>query len=546
MRLALGFILLAHACARSPGRTPIALGASPPAVAEGETVRTEAGLVAGQRLGTTQVWKGIPYAAPPVGPLRWRPPQPPISWPGVRAATGFGYACMQGGTSHDPDGTPLGSEDCLTLNVWAPARSGPLPVMVFVHGGYFTWGASSYRRAGVDLYDGRELAERASVVVVTVNYRLGPLGFLAHPAFSAEDEHGSSGDYGLLDQMAALGWVKRNIARFGGDPARITLLGQSAGAISTGALVASPQARGLFGRALLHSGNARAIPQARAMAGGDQLTRVLGCDRAGPAAAVAFCLRSRSASAIVAALPESFSGGYMYAPVVDGWVLPDQPLALIARGAHNRVPLVIGTPRDEFTTMAGAYLARPLASEQEYREALAARFGSRGAELLAAHYPSAAFPTPQDAYVAALGDVAFVCPSDELAQAAAGAQREPVWRFEYAHGWDAGPLVPLRAGHAMDLYLVFRNWPRAYLSPTPREAALSDTIIGYWSRFARSGDPNGAGAPAWPRWQTFAPAHLVLDLLPGSRGGLTSPRCAWPRAGATGGGVDSRPPGSIE
>jgi para-nitrobenzyl esterase len=498
-------LALLTACGPSSGPGP----AAPTAAAGGpEVAMTDRGAVRGARAGDTLVFKGIPYAAPPVGPLRWRPPQPAARWRGVRDATGYGYVCMQTAASNDPEGTPMGSEDCLTLNVWRPKASRPLPVMVYVHGGYFTWGSSSLRRQGVDLHDGRQLAERAQVVVVTINYRVGALGFLAHRALAAEDERHTTGNYGLLDQVAALEWVQRNAAAFGGEPARVTVFGQSAGAISIAALVASPRARGLFAGAIMHSGGHAAVPLQLAQSGGDVLTRNLGCagDRD-----VAACLRARSASAVVSALPESYHGGYHFAPVVDGVVLPARPLELVQRGAHNHVPLMVGTTSREFSTMVHNYLLKPIKSEADYREAVARRFGRNAAAVLA-HYPASSYPSPLEAFEALLGDVGFVCQSDALGRAAGAAQRQPVWRFVFAHTYASGSVSRFGAGHGLDLILVNRNFPAAWVQLDPAELALSDTVIGYWSRFARTGDPNGAGAPAWPRYDAAGRRHLVLDV----------------------------------
>jgi para-nitrobenzyl esterase len=485
---------------------------APPAAPE--LVRVETGLVRGHAAGATYAWKGIPYAAPPLGELRWRPPQRAAAWPGVRDATGFGAPCMQAGTSSDPGATAMGSEDCLTLNVWRPAASaGPLPVMVFVHGGYFTWGTSSYRKQGVDLYDGAHLATAADVVVVTLNYRIGPFGFLAHPALAAEDPHHTTGDYGLLDQIAALGWVQRNIAAFGGDPRNVTLFGQSAGAISSAALYASPLARGLFERVILHSGNGHAMPLASAERTGAALAQRLDC-------ATLACLRTRSASAIATAVPESFApGGIKYGPVVDGYVLTASPLELAERGEQAHVPLLVASTADEFSTMVQNYLDGPLGTPDDYARQLARRFGPALAPRLLAQYPASAYPTPLAAYTAVWTDAAFACGSDWLADAAAAHQREPVYRFVYAHTYAHGPLAKLGAGHGLDLYLVFRNTP-VYLPLDASERALSDQLIAVWSRFAHTGDPG------WPARTPTGGEQTVLDTRIHAAAAVTNARCA--------------------
>jgi para-nitrobenzyl esterase len=472
-------VLVVVACA-TPKPAPVAsTTTSPPGP---DVVRIDTGFIRGSH----GVWKGIPYAAPPVGELRWKPPAPAASWTGIREATGFGYPCVQEGSSNDPAATAMGSEDCLTLNVWAPPHARPLPVMVFIHGGFFTWGSASFRIQGVDMYDGEHLATAANVIVVTLNYRVGPFGFLAHSQLAAEDPHGSSGNYGLLDQIAALRWVQRNIAAFGGDPANVTVFGQSAGAISTAALYASPLARGLFARAIMHSGYGEAIPRRRAEAGGAELARRLGCSDVA-------CMRDKSAVAIANAMPESFGNGYKYGAVVDGWVVPARPLVMVERGEANRVPLVVATTSNEFSTMIQHYVDAPLATDGDYRAAVAKRFGNL-APRLAELYPMSSYASPVAALTAMFNDGSFECGSDWLATAAA--RYAPTYRFEFDHTYRAPRLARLGAGHGLDLFMVLRNTPD-YAALDDTERALSDAMIGYWSRFAHTGDPNGGGAPAW-------------------------------------------------
>jgi para-nitrobenzyl esterase len=408
---------------------------------------------------------------------------------------------MQAGSSMAPNDSALGSEDCLTLNVWRPARDAKRPVMVFIHGGYFAWGSSSYRKDGVDLYDGAQLAAHGDVVVVTLNYRIGPFGYLAHPALAAEDPHHSTGDYGLLDQLAALAWVQRNIAAFGGDPQRVTIFGQSAGAISTGALYASPLARGLFAGAILHSGNGDAIPLRKAERGGITLAHQLGCDRAEPAATVA-CLRAQSATAIAAALPESFApDGQKYGPVVDGYALPAKPIELVERGQHNHVPLIVATTSNEYSTMIHSYIDGPISTADDYAAMVARRF-PRMASRLVAEYPATAYATPLAAYTAMWGDVGFTCQSNWLADAAAAHQHEPVYRFVFDHGY-AGKLERFGAGHGMDLYMVFHNLP-PYITFDASEQQLSQQLTSVWAAFAHG------TAPDWPARGTHGETE-VLD-----------------------------------
>ena len=480
-------------------------------------VRTESGMVRGVERGGVVAFKGIPYAAPPVAERRWRPPDPAPCWDGVREASGFGYVCMQPAQSTDPSSTPTGSEDCLTLNVWTPEgrRGADLPVMVFIHGGYFTWGSSSRRLAGVDIYDGAALAARTGSVVVTFNYRVGALGWIGHPELAAENEHGASGNYGLLDQIAALAWVQRNAEGFGGDRSRVLLFGQSAGAISTAAIYASPLARGLFSTAVMHSGSAGAHPLAESEEAGRTLERALGCGGLA-------CMRAKTASEVVAGLPESFDGGYAFAPTVDGHALPDRPLALVEQGRGSRAPLVTGVTADEFTTMIQNFAPGPIDTEEQYRTFLAARFGAERAAFIEQVYPVADYPSPRDALIAFYGDIVFVCPTRRLSRAAA--EHAPVRRFVYAHTYDSGPMARLRAGHGFDLPFVFGNF--FSMTPSAPEAALVLEVQAAWGRLAAGGDPGAIAGVEWPLAE--GDAHLVLDVAPSVGSNFHGAQCdAW-------------------
>jgi para-nitrobenzyl esterase len=494
--------------------------AAPHAAVQEGLVRTTAGVVLGVRTAETWAFKGIPYAAAPIGALRWRAPRPAATWDGVRDASGYGYVCMQTPGSTDPRGTPLGSEDCLTLNVWSSlGPHAPRPVFVFVHGGFFTWGASALRIDGVDVYDGATLATQADAVVVTLNYRLGPLGFLAHEKLATE---GPTGDYGLQDQLAALRWVQQNIAAFGGDPQHVMLFGQSAGAISTAALVASPRAKGLFFAALLHSGGGNAHPLASAEDEGRTLSGALGCAAASNELE---CLRSKSAAAIINAGPEDYAPNqYMWGPVVDGDVLPRKPYEMFARGEQNHVPLIVGTTADEFTTMVRHFEKVPLTHDEQFDAAVRARFVKPGlADQVIARYSPAALGGPDAALTTLMSDVGFVCPSDALAASAAKSQHEPVRRFVYAHTYENGPASVRKAGHGLDLPFVFHNLPRAWATMSATEETLSGAMVRYWARFAATGDPNGAGDLEWPTYR--ADGDTVMTFAAAPVLGHSEPRC---------------------
>ena len=477
-------------------------------------VVTASGLVRGEALATTLVYRGIPYAAPPTGHRRWRPPSPPKPWRTPRDARRFAPICPQVTTTQGrivlnpwQKEVVAGDEDCLALNIWVPRESEglPLPVMVFIHGGGHVWGAGSH-------YDGAGLAERG-VVVVTLNYRLGVFGFLAHPALSKEDpEYRTSGNYGLLDQIAALRWVQENIRAFSGDPDRVTLFGESAGAASICALMASPLTRGLFHRVILESGTCltrRTLRDAEEY--GLRFAASAGC---GNQADAPECLRRKTPDELLKILrpptvfPELFeilAGGHAFGPLIDGSVLPSPPLQVIRSGKHDAVPVIIGTNANEgslFLTGSGVW------NGATYQASVVRVFGKRAACLLEL-YPVSKYKSPREAYEALLTDLAFVCPARAFARALA-ARRSKVFVYQFAHTVQSGWFRSLGAFHGLELAFVFRFGSMPALRPTVEERALSDTVADYWTQFARTGVPNARGLPHWPEYALDEDQYQVL------------------------------------
>ena len=501
------------------GRCPVTAAPTP------DSVLTEQGVLRGVVDGATRSFKGVPYAAPPVGALRWRPPAAPACYGAVRDALSYGSACPQ----LDAGGAFTGDEDCLTLNVWTPTgAAGPLPVLFFMHGGGNFQGSSAELTAqGTRIYDGAWLAEHGPAVVVTINYRLGVLGFLAHPALASEDAHHSTGDYGLLDQIAALGWVHRNIASFGGDPSRVMLFGESAGGLDTCALLASPLAEGLFSRALVESGGCVAATSAVAQNGGTMLAANAMC--AGSADVLA-CLRALSTDAVVRALPGTTglipgAAGYRYQPVVDGYVLPEAPLAAIAAGRRRQVPVIVGTNRDEHAFFYPPTMGRGMMTDAQYRAMVMAQF-PMGYVAALALYPSAAFPSPYFAYVDMISDATFTCPTRTIARSLLMNSTQPVRRYLFTRGL-TGAAAAYGAAHAFELPYVFHNLPPG---STTDQAQLADAMAGYWTRFAATGDPNGGGAPSWPAYDATSDPYLQFDATITAGQRLSALRCdAWDR-----------------
>jgi para-nitrobenzyl esterase len=480
-----------------------------------EPVRIDSGWVE----GTTgidpniRVFKGIPYAAPPIGPLRWVEPQPVAPWGGVRQATQFRPRAMQGAIYRDMIFRDPGpSEDCLYLNLWTPAKSaaGRLPVMVWIHGGGFQAGSSSEPRQ-----DGENLAKRG-VVIVSFNYRLGVFGFLAHPELTAESGHAASGNYGLMDQVAALRWVRRNIAAFGGDPGNVTIFGESAGSQSVSILMTSPLARGLFDKAIGESGAFFLDDglEPPALASGEQV----GLRFAALAGAKSIAeLRARSAPDLLKVALSSVT--FAMKVVFDGYVLPQDAFPIWAEGRQSQVPLLAGWNADETRIYATFGNRRPTA--KSFIAATRATYGDR-AEAILKLYPA---ETDEQA-VRSAGDLA-----DDLfdgygtwqwIEAHLASGNSPIYRYSFDR---AIPLAPNRiingavataadvgAIHAGEIVYVFGNLTASpNVSWPPEDWKLSDEMGAYWTNFAKTGNPNGAGLPVWPKYGR-AGDHQVLHL----------------------------------
>ncbi len=479
-----------------------ALGYTPSARAQTVTcqVAIDSGVVAGVQVGQSCVFKGIPYAASPAGAGRWRPPAPVVPWSGVRSAVNFGNICPQlQGT------TAVGNEDCLNLNIYAPSGAAGLPVVFFMHGGGNR--SQSNRAEGGTSLDGTYFAEHGRVVVVTINYRLGALGWLAHRSLEAEGATGTSGNYGILDQIAALRWVQRNIAAFGGDPSRVMITGHSAGASDTGVLLASPLAQGLFSSAFIEgAGPANFFQQSLAdyeSTVGVSVVTSLGC---AAAADIPACLRAVPSATIVKRVPGAGtlkSGGSLYQPVVDGVVLFDTTLGTVKRGLHNHVPLIIGST-DKESSFPGFIPVNGIATAADYQAAVYDLFGQPLGDQVLAAYPVSNYATPRLTFVDVSTDYRWICPARMVARAVVNSQNEPVYRLLFTHAQSNPPAATaLGAWHGEELMFLFHSFTSGVsglFTPTAAELAMSDQMIGYWSRFAANHDPNGDGAVFWPEF----------------------------------------------
>jgi para-nitrobenzyl esterase len=471
-----------------------------PVQALAATVATDAGRLRGAEAHGVAAYEGVPFAAPPLGPLRWREPQPVPPWPGIREASAFAPACPQLGVSMPGEPPPKTSEDCLYLNVWAPLGGGHrarLPVMVFIPGGGLTNGATS-----LPLYWGDRLARRG-VVVVTVAYRLGALGFLAHPELSAESPTHSSGNYGLLDQIAALRWVQRNIAGFGGDPSRVTIFGQSAGALSVSILMASPLAKGLFQGAIGESGGLfeplQLAPQYSlrvAERDGEAYAKSVGAGSLTELRRLPVELLLRGAA------------GKVSHPVIEPHALPLAPYDAFVAGRQAQIPLLVGWNAEEARALTDLSKVRAASFTQDIRKA----FGPLPSALIDA-YPHADDAQARQGRADFERDLRFAWDDWAWArlQAAAG-QRVFAYRFEHRPPFPAGSVrAGWGASHFAELWYVFDHLDQEPWRWTPADRRLADRIAGYWVNFARRGDPNGPGLPPWPRFEASDGRLLRLD-----------------------------------
>jgi para-nitrobenzyl esterase len=460
-------------------------------------VKIATGTIAGKTEGPVRAFLGIPYAAAPVGRLRWQPPAPAAKWNGVRAAGNFGARCMQGAIYADMVFRDPGpSEDCLTLNVWAPAQAATkkLPVMVWVYGGGFQAGSTSEPRQ-----DGQFLAERG-VVVVSMNYRLGVFGFFALPELAAESGRNSAGNYGLLDQTAALAWVRRNIAAFGGDPGNVTIFGESAGASSVSALMASPLADGLFVKAIGESGSAfaKATSPMKTLVQREESDGNFA--RASLGSASLKDLRAIPAQKVLEAALKKDDAELRFAPSVDGYFLPESVSAIFAAKKENKVTLLAGWNHDEESRGKNAP-ANPTPDEVLRAEA-EKQFPGKTAEFMRLYAP----PSPEQAERSLndfRGDDPRAWAMWKWLERAAAEGEKPVYRYRFDRSLpSAADSAGLGAYHSGEIEYVFGVLDsKAGIPWTAEDRALSTLMQKYWTNFARNGDPNGEGLPVWPAYR---------------------------------------------
>ena len=464
------------------------------------TVKVQEGMVQGTVENGLTVYKGIPFAAPPIGDLRWKAPQPAAKWEGVKQVTKFSPAPFQGG--NPPSGK---SEDCLYLNVWTPAKSAKekIPVLVWIYGGGFSFGSTA--EPG---YNGEKLAKKG-VILVSIAYRVGQFGFLAHPELSAENPNHVSGNYGILDQIAGLQWIKNNISVFGGDPDKVTIFGESAGGISVSMLCASPLAKGLFHGAISESGGSFGPTRAKTYPGENMKTL-----KQAEADGIAY-VQKVGVSSIAELrkmetdkLPQGMGMGGGW-PITDGYVIPDDQHKLYEAGKYNDVPVLIGYNSDE-----GASFSREKTPE-EYYAGVKVRYGKYADDLIKA-YPAAENSVPKTARDLAR-DAAFGWQTWSWARLQSQTGKSKVYLYYFDQHPDYPKDTPrygFGSPHGQEVGYVFMNLDASNPQTTKSDLEISEAMGTYWTNFAKYGNPNGNGVPEWPAFSDKNAKVMVLGPRP--------------------------------
>ena len=492
--------------------------------AKSQVVITQYGPIQGSLNGTIHQFLGIPFAKPPVNTLRWKAPQAPTAWTSTLSTNSFAPVCPQknfatGGTSY----TITGNEDCLYLNVWTPqVGAANLPVLVFIHGGGNQQGSASEVNGGTQMFFGKNMSQRGNAVVVTIQYRLGPLGFLVHPGLEPENANNKSGNYAVLDQILALTWVQNNIANFGGDPNKVMIFGESAGGVDVGNLLVSPLASGLFQRACIQSAtpliNDYNNSKTKGIAYVDSFTNS-GTD----VQKIAF-MRNLPSDSIVKNEKSPLSGGAVqlaWQPVLDNVVFTDYPFQKFQSGNFNKVPLMIGSNSEEMSLSAPPTVT-PLMVTALINSTLPSSLQAQATTL----YPPGTNTTQaRQSYIGILTDAQFTATTRRVAQCVSVNQTEPVWRYFFTHKHTIPQLATYGSYHGMELFYVFNTWENATLGTgplfKPQDDSVQNAMLNYWVNFANTGNPNVVGLPNWPQYQSINDCYLEIKATPnGNQCGL--------------------------
>ena len=488
-------------------------------------IYTKFGLVEGNNNGSILEFLGVPFAKPPVDSLRWKPPLDPDKWTNTLLTQSFKPGCIQknfqqGSTSY----TIKGSEDCLYLNIWTPDSTAMLPVMVFIHGGANQQGTAGDTSGGTQIYYGKNLSERGKVVVVTIDYRLGPFGFLVHPGLENENNKHISGNYALMDQIKALQWIQNNISYFGGDTSRVMIFGQSAGGLDIGDLLMSPLASGLFQRACIESAVPSVAAYDSAKAYGIQFVDQFAPN--GSDSEKISYMRQLPADSLIKNITNTLLGGIVqpdWRPVIDNYILPGNPQQIFTSGNFNKVPLLIGSNADEMS-LSSPQTVYPFMVTALINRSVPASLTDEGLTLYPAGSNNA---EARDSYVQILTDAQFTATVRRAARWIADNQQQPVWRYFLTFN-QSGILSSAGSYHGIELFYVFNNWENAPLGTGPlftaQDDSMENNMLAYWVNFAATGNPNGMGLATWPQYVSNTDPYLEINATP--NGALTGVRTA--------------------
>ncbi len=475
-------------------------------------VKTEHGLIEGVINGNVIEFKGIPFAASPVGDLRWKAPIPPDSWTQVLETKSFSPKCPQKHFAQgDTTATYEGDEDCLYLNVWTPDTNANLPVMVFIHGGGNQQGSASETAFGVKYYDGKNMSERGNVVLVTIQYRLGPLGFLVHPGLEEENGDNVSGNYAVLDQIFALEWVQNNIEIFGGDISKVMIFGESAGGVNVGNLMTTDRAEGLFSRACIQSGGPNLIPYQEAKDTG--ISFVEEFVNSGTNQEKIEMMRGLSAESLLASIESPLNGGIVqssWKPTLDNFIFEDYPINVIQSGDYNQVPLIVGSNANE-SSLSSPAVVLPFMVNVLVNTTIPPAFQDALYQL----YPiGSTNDSARMAYIDILTDVQFTAPARRIAQCVSNNQLEPVFRYFFEHN-HAGFFGNYGAYHGIELFYLFNVWEPPNIPfgsfHTTDDELVSEAMLQYWVNFANTGNPNNGDLANWPPYEADKDCYLTFE-----------------------------------
>jgi para-nitrobenzyl esterase len=490
-------------------------------------VITKFGLIKGNNNGDVLEFLGVPFAKPPLDSLRWKPPQDPDNWNDTLLCQSFKPGCIQkdfqqGSTSY----TVKGSEDCLYLNIWTPDPTASLPVMVFIHGGGNQQGAAADTSGGTEIYNGKNLSSRGNVVVVTIDYRLGPFGFLVHPGLETENNKHISGNYALMDQIKALQWVHNNISFFGGDTSRVMIFGESAGGLDIGDLLLSPLAAGLFQRACIESAVPSVAAYDSAKAYGIQFVDQF-ISTGSDSEKISY-MRSLPADSLIKYITNALAGGIVrspWRPVIDNYVITGTPQQVFTSGNFNKVPLLIGSNADEMS-LSAPQTVYPFMVTALIKNSVPPSDTSEGLTL---YPPGSTNSEARDSYVQILTDAQFTATVRRTARWVGDNQTQPVWRYFLTYT-QSGILSSAGSYHGIELFYVFNNWENAPLGTGPLFTAQDDSMqrnmLAYWVNFAATGNPNGQVLAQWPQYVSSTDPYLEMNATPiGTQIGVRTVKC---------------------